>query len=94
MIIMTIIFLAIFVRTLDKVTRKSKNLARYRSENNFVRILSIMSNAAKCFDVLAINFVALSNYFDDIATLFSNLCLIKFLDSSAKLLFPCIYIAR
>jgi len=47
----------------------------------------MMSNAAKCFDILAINFVILSNYFDVPARLFFRLYLVKFLDSSAKLLF-------
>ena len=46
----------------------------------------MMSNAAKCFDILATNFVILivlmiqQNYFSD-------LCLAKLLNSSVKLLF-------
>jgi len=57
-------------------------------QNDFVEILSMLSNAAKCFDIiLVINFVILSNYFDGPAKLFSYLA--EFLDSSAKLLFPC-----
>ena len=56
--------------------KKSKNLAGYRSENNFAGILS---NAAKCFDILAINFVVLPNCFDGPAKLFSDL-IAKFLD--------------
>jgi len=34
-------------------------------QNNFVGILSMMNNAAKCCNILIINFVILFNYFDD-----------------------------
>jgi len=33
-------------------------------QNNFVGALKIMSNAAKKFDILAINLIVLHNYFD------------------------------
>jgi len=42
----------------------SKNLGRYRSENNFVGNSSLMSNAAKSFDILTIILSVLHNYFD------------------------------
>ena len=41
-------------------------------QNNFAKILSVMSDVAKCFDILAINFVILivlifqQNYFSDL----------------------------
>jgi len=39
-------------------------IAGYRSENNFVRILKLMNNAAKSFDILAIGLSVPYNYFD------------------------------
>jgi len=38
-------------------------LVRYRSENNFVGTLKIMSNAAKNFDILTTGLSVLHNYF-------------------------------
>jgi len=55
---------------------KSKNLNTdleiilLNHQNNFAGILNVMSNTAKCFDFLAINFIVLSNYFDDPVKLF------------------------
>jgi len=40
------------------------NFAGYRSENNLVGILKIMSKAAKNFDILASGLIVLHNYFD------------------------------
>jgi len=34
-------------------------------QNNFVRILKIMNNIAKSFDILAISLSVLHNYFDN-----------------------------
>ena len=62
----------------------SKNSGSYRSENNFIgsskyiEDSSMMSNAAKCFDILATNLSILYNYFDSLTELFSDLCLTKF----------------
>jgi len=39
-------------------------------QNNFVGILKIMNNVAKNFDILAISFSILHNYFDDSTKLF------------------------
>jgi len=52
-----------------------------------------MSNAAKNFDILAISSDVLHNYFDA-PNLFSDLYLVKFLDTSAKALFPCTFTAE
>jgi len=46
-----------------------------------------MSNASKNFDILATSLNVQHNYFDD-PKLFSDLYLVKFLDTSAKF-FPC-----
>jgi len=46
-----------------------------------------MSNVAKNFGILAIILSILHNYFDDPTKLFLNLCLAKFLNTSAKLFF-------
>jgi len=48
-----------------------------------------MSDAAKNFDLLAINFNVLYNYFDNSIKLFSDLYLVEFLDNLAKSFFPC-----
>jgi len=40
-----------------------RDFAGYKSENNFVEILEIISNAAKNFDILATNLSVLHNYF-------------------------------
>jgi len=42
----------------------------YRSENNFVGTLKVMSNAAKIFNILATNLNVLRNYFDNFTKLF------------------------
>jgi len=70
----------------------SKNLIRYRSENNFVRPqnncvrnLNMMSNAAKNFDILSV----WASYMIILTKLFSDLYLAKFLDTSTKSFFPC-----
>jgi len=52
----------------------SKNLARYRSENNYLGNSS-MSNATKSFDILATSSIVPYNYFDSPTKLFSDLCL-------------------
>jgi len=49
----------------------------------------MMNNAAKNFDILAINLNS-PHYFDNLIKLFSDLA--KFLDISAKPFFPCIYL--
>jgi len=41
------------------------------------------------FDIPATSLSVLHNYFDDLIKLFSDLYLVKFLDSSAKPFFPC-----
>jgi len=54
----------------ENIAEVSKNLTRYRSENNFVvKIimyvnLNTMSNAATNFDILAISLNVLHDYFD------------------------------
>jgi len=50
-------------------------------KNNFAGILS---NAAKYFDILPINVVVLPNYFDELEIFFSDLYLVKLLDSSMQ----------
>jgi len=55
------------------------NLLNY--PNNYVGISSMMSIAAKSFNILAISLIVLHNYFDS-STKSSNLCLAKFLDIS------------
>jgi len=69
----------------------SKNLARYKSENNiswikiiYIRRLSIMSNASKNFDQFSNQLSVLHNYFDGLTKLFSDLYLAKLLHISAK----------
>jgi len=53
-----------------------------------------MSNAAKNFDILTTSLSVLYNYFDNPIKLFSDLYLVKFLNTSAKLFFPCIKISK
>jgi len=48
-------------------------------QNNCVGILSMMSNAARSFDILAIN-LSVYNYFNNLTKLFLSLYLTKFLD--------------
>jgi len=55
--------------------------------NNYIEKSSIISNAAKHFDILTTNLSVLHNYFDSLTKLFSDLYLAKFLNTSAKLLF-------
>jgi len=57
-------------------------------QNNYVARSSIISNAAKNFDVLATSLSVPHNYHDDPTGLFSDLYLAKFLDASAKSFFP------
>jgi len=52
----------------------------------------MMSNAAKSLDILATSLSILYNYFNGPTKLILNLYLVKFLDTSAKLFFPCIYL--
>jgi len=47
-------------------------------------------NAAKNFDILAISLSILYSYFDNPTKLSSDLCPAKFLDTSTKLLIPCL----
>jgi len=42
------------------------------------------------FDILVINLCILHNYFNSLTKLFSDLYLVKFLDTLAKLFFSCI----
>jgi len=51
--------------------------------------MSNAANAAKNFDILAINLSVLRNYFGGLRKLFSDLYRAKILDLSAKLFFPC-----
>jgi len=51
------------------------NLARYRSENNYVGSLSTMSNMLKKILILATNLNLSYNYFDSLLKLFSDLYL-------------------
>jgi len=57
-------------------------------QNNYVENSSMMSNAAKNFDILAISLNILHNYFDSSLKLFSSYFLVKFLDTLAKSFFP------
>jgi len=71
---------------------ESKNLAKYRSENNLEldhqNIESMMNNIAKSFNIqISANSSILHNYFSSPIKLFSDLCLTKFLDASAKSIF-------
>jgi len=50
---------------------KILNFTGYRSENNFVRTLKIMSNAAKHFNMLTTSLSILHNYFDSSTKLLS-----------------------
>jgi len=72
-------------------TRKElKNLARYRSENNFVELSKYVrrsSTATKNFDFL-ISLSVLRNYLHSLTKLFSDPYLAKFLDYSVKSFFP------
>jgi len=56
-------------------------------QNNFIGISSMISNAKKNVDILAISLNILHN-FNDSTKLCLDLFLIKFLDSSAKSFFP------
>jgi len=67
----------------------SKELGRYRSENNFVESLKwLCKNSsmmlAKSFDIPVTSLSVLYNYFDSPTKLFSNLYPIKFFNISAK----------
>jgi len=55
-------------------------------QNYYVGHSSVMSSAAKSFDILAISLSILHNYFDDLTKLFSDLYLYlaKFLDTLPK----------
>jgi len=62
-----------------------ENFAGYRSENNFVGILRIMSDVTKNFDILETSLNVLHNYFNSSTKLyFLNLYSVKILDLSAK----------
>jgi len=56
-------------------------------QNNYVEHLSIDANAAKSFNIPTTNLNILHNY--DRTKLFSDLYGAKFLNTSAKLFFPC-----
>jgi len=68
----------------------SKNLAMdlkiilLNYQNYYVKRSSIMNNAAKNFDTLAISLGILYNYFNNLTKLFSDLYLAKFLDILTK----------
>jgi len=72
-----------------------KNLARYKSENNFNKkfliikiIIYVQTRISKFFAALLIlDFSTYTNYFDDPTKLFLDL--FKFLDISAKSFFRC-----
>ena len=56
-------------------------------QNNHVEILTIISNDAKSFDILAISLMVLHNYFDNPTKSCLNLHL-AFINTSVKLSFP------
>jgi len=64
-----------------------ENLARHRSENNFIRpnnyIVQSMPQKV-LLDILIISLSVLRNYFDDPTKLFSDLYLTKFLNTLTK----------
>jgi len=70
------------------VLLKSKNLARYKSKNNYVGRLSVNNNAVKSFNILAISLNVLNIIILMIQTKFLDLFLAKFLNTSAKPFFP------
>jgi len=49
----------------------------------------MMGNTAKSFNILVISLNVLHNYFNNPTNLFSDLYLVKFLDTSAKPSFLC-----
>jgi len=51
---------------------------------------SMMNNAVKNFDILAIHFSVFYYYFDNSIKLFSDLYLTKFVDTSIKPFFSCV----
>lgn len=53
-------------------------------QNNYIGRSSVMSKAARYYDILATNFTVLHNYFVSTAKLFSGLHSAKFLDTSAS----------
>ena len=70
---------------------KYLKVTRYRSENNFIgpsshqnnciEISSMISNAANSFNILTTSLLVLHNYFDGPIKLFSNLYLVKVLNT-------------
>jgi len=68
-----------------------KNLARYEFENNFIWTVKIImfKLVAKMFKTFFSLVKRVHNYFDGSTKLFSDLYLIKFLDTLAKSFFPC-----
>jgi len=76
---LTIFFLHFTFLQRNNFAEIFKNLARYRFENNFVKLLrrtlKHKSNDAKNVDILATNLSVLHNYFDSLTKLFLNLCL-------------------
>jgi len=79
--------------TKNDFAKLSKNLAKdlkiilLDHQNNYVENLSVDDYAVKSFDTLATSLSALQNYFDGPTKLFLDLA--KFLDTFAKLFFPC-----
>jgi len=73
-------FLNLHKKLYEKInfTEISKILARYKKyilldcQINYVRCSSIMSSAAKSFDILATNLSILHNYFNALTKLFSD----------------------
>jgi len=73
-------------------SKDCSKLANIRKEQFcYVKRLNIFDSTAKCFNILATSLNVLYNYFDSSTKLFSVLCPAKFLDTSAKLFFPCMH---
>jgi len=59
-----------FIKVFKNVVRTDLEIILLRHQNNYVGISSIMSNAAKSFDILAISLFVPHNYFNDLTKLF------------------------
>jgi len=59
-----------FTKVFKNVVRTDLEIILLRHQNNYVGISSIMSNAAKSFDILATSLFVPHNYFNDLTKLF------------------------
>jgi len=75
-VLYTLIDILINIYRKNSFVEISKNLTRYKSENN-VEYLNINNNAAKSFNILATDLNILHNYFDSPIKLLS----VKILDN-------------